>query len=156
MIIVTGSPGTGKTELARQLARKLGYEYVDVNLLIKKQKISDGFDEEKQCEIIDTEKLNKVLVEKYKGKNAIVDSHLSHYLPAEFVDLCIVTKCNLKVLEKRLMQRGYDEKKIRDNLDAEIFDICLTEAKEAGHKVVVVDTSQGFEIDKLIKQWGLK
>ena len=67
---------------------------------------------------------------------------MSHYLPKKYVDLCIVTKCGLKKLKKRLEKRKYNKKKIRENLDCEIFDICLNEAMEKGHKVKIVDTSK--------------
>lgn len=86
-------------------------------------------------------------------KNGIViDSHLSHYLPKRYVDLCVVTKCDLKKLEKRLRKRGYSKEKIRENLDAEIFDICLEEAGESGHKVIIVDTGKKIDMKKIIKQ----
>ena len=72
----------------------------------------------------------------------MIDSHLSHYLPPKYVSLCIVTKCELKNLEKRLKKRGYVQTKIRENLDCEIFDICLNEAKENKHKIKIVDTTK--------------
>ena len=75
-------------------------------------------------------------------KLLVIDSHLSHYLPKKYVKLCVVTKCDLKVLKKRLEKRKYSKGKVRENLDAEIFDVCLNEAKELGHKVKVVDTTK--------------
>ena len=45
-------------------------------------------------------------------------------------------------LEKRLQERKYSKKKIRENLDAEIYQICLNEAKEKKHKLIVFDTSK--------------
>ena len=59
---------------------------------------------------------------------------------------------NIKVLEKRLEKRGYGKEKIRENLDVEIFDTCLTEANEAGHDVVVVDTTKGYKITQVVKE----
>ena len=32
--------------------------------------------------------------------------------------------------------------KIRTNLDCEIFDVCLVEALDKGHKVKIIDTSK--------------
>lgn len=87
-------------------------------------------------------------------KGIIIDSHLSHYLPSKYVDLCIATKCGLKELKKRLKNKGYDENKIRENLDAEVFDICLNEAKESGHKVIVIDTTKGININAISKEIG--
>ncbi|RMF55048.1 AAA family ATPase [Candidatus Woesearchaeota archaeon] len=158
IIAVSGTPGTGKSTLAKELAKALRYYYVDVLKFIKENKLSDGFDKERDCEIIDVKKLNKALEKFLKSKNAVVDSHLSHNLPKKLVDICIITKCELKELRRRLELRKYSEKKIRENLEAEIFDTCYQEADQKGHKTIVVDTTKGFkikEIIKLIKIMGL-
>ena len=142
-IIVSGTPGTGKTELAKELAKKLKYKYIDINKLIKENNLSDGYDRKKECEIVDTEKLSKFLVGfiKKSKKNLVIDSHLAHYLPKKYIDLCIITKCGLKELKKRLEKRKYSKEKIRENLDSEIFDICLNEAIEKGHTILIIDTT---------------
>jgi len=145
-IIVTGSVGTGKTTLAKKLAKDLNHKYIDVNKIISENKLDEGYDEERKCKIIDTKKLNKVLIVMIKKeKNLVIDSHLSHYLPGKYVDKCIVTKCDLKELEKRLKKRKYSKEKIRENLDAEIFDVCLIEAKEQGYNIEIVDTTKNLK-----------
>ena len=58
---------------------------------------------------------------------------------------------------KRLVKRKYSVKKIRDNLDAEIFDVCLNEAKEKGHFTFIIDSTIGIKkdaIDTLIGEIG--
>jgi adenylate kinase len=148
VIIVSGTPGTGKTTYAKKLAKEKGYLYVDVNKVILANKLSEGYDFNRDTKIIDTEKLNKALIsrieqeKKKKTKGLVIDSHLSHYLPKKYVDLCIITKCELKELKKRLVKRCYPKDKVRENLDAEIFEVCKVEAQENGHKVKVVDTSK--------------
>jgi len=143
-IIITGTPGTGKTTVAKELSKRFGFNYIDVNDVIKKYNLSEGYDDDRMCEIVDTEKLKKVLISliKRSEKRLIIDSHLSHFLPKTHVKLCIITKCCLSELKRRLKQRGYSEKKIRENLDADIFDVCFIEAKEAGHKVIIVETDK--------------
>lgn len=162
-IIVTGTPGTGKTTLSKQLARKLSLNYLDVNLIIKKYGLSEGYDKKRKTKIIDTKKLNKAIImemtnykkaRKIKTNGVIIDSHLSHYLPKKYVDLCIVTKCSLKVLKKRLENKGYSKNKVRENLDAEIFGICLEEAKENGHNVLIIDTTKGINTRDFFKKAG--
>jgi len=152
VIAVTGTPGTGKTTLSKKLALKLGFSYLDVNKIIKKYNLSEEYDKKRKTKIIDIKKLNKELIKEIKSiKNGlIIDSHLSHYLPKKNVDVCIVTKCNLKLLEKRLKKRRYSKLKIRENLDSEIFDICSNEAKEKGHKVLVVDTTKTVNMSKIL------
>lgn len=156
VIIVTGSVGTGKTTLATRLAKKLNFHYLDANKVIKRYNISEGYDKKRDTNIIDTKKLNIALIKEminYRKteRGIIIDSHLSHYLPKRHVDFCIVTKCNLKELESRLRNKKYSRDKIRENLDAEIFDVCLSESKEKGHKVLVVDTTKGINIEKIME-----
>ena len=152
VVIITGTPATGKSTLARLLDGKFGYSLIDTNKLVKK--LSEGFDKKRHCVIVDSKRLNKELIstiKRHKGQNLVIDSHLSHYLSPKYVDLCIVTKCSLKQLKKRLEERYKDKDKVRENLDAEIFDICHNEAKDLGHKVVVVDTTKGINIAKVKK-----
>ena len=154
-IICTGTPGTGKTKIAKLIAKKYSLDYVDVGEEIRKNKLYSYYDKKLCSYVIDKKKLVKLLrglVKKHK--NAILDSHLSHYLDKKHVKLCIVVKCDIGILKKRLEKRRYNKKKIRENLDAEIFYVCLVEAIELGHRVVVVDTSKGFKnvfIDKVGK-----
>ena len=152
-VIVTGSPGTGKSKVARLIAEKLKGEYVDVNRLVKNKKIKSKYDKKLMTSIIDVKILNKYLIRMIKEskKLLVIDSHLSQYLPKKYVKLCVVTKCDLKILKKRLEKRGYSKEKIRENLDAEIFDVCLVEAKEAGHKIIIVDTTKGVTKGKFFK-----
>jgi len=142
-IIVSGTPGTGKTEIAKELAKKLKYKYINVNKLIKENSLSDGYDNEKKCEIVDVKKLSRFLIGfiKKSKQNLIIDSHLAQYIPQKHVDLCIITKCDLKELNKRLKKRKYIKEKTRENLDSEIFDICLNEAAEKGHTILIFDTT---------------
>ena len=140
-IIVSGIPGTGKTTVAKKIANEKDYIYVDVKEVIKKHNLSEGYDKARDTEIIDIDRLNKALIEIIETeRNVVIDSHLSHYLPKKYVDKCIITKCDLKELKKRLAKRGYSKEKIRENLDAEIFDTCRVEALEAGYDIEVVYT----------------
>ena len=153
-IIVTGTPCTGKTTLAKEIAKRFKFKYVDANKIVKDNDLSDGYDKERDCEIVDVKNLNKVLKaiikEEYK---VVIDSHLSHELPNDLVDLCIVTKCNLKELEKRLKERDYSKEKIRENLDSEIFDICFVEAKENNHEILIIETDMEIPWEELAKRF---
>jgi adenylate kinase len=172
VIIVTGSVGSGKTTLSKKIAKRLGFEYIDVNRLIEKEKISCGYDRKRKCKIIDIKRLNKSivkLIEDFKKpikiktnvkklknkkikKGMVIDSHLSHFLPKRYLDLCIVTKCDLKMLNNRLKRRKYSKEKIKENLECEIFDVCLDEARERKHKVIIINTTKGIKIDEISKK----
>ena len=143
LIIITGTPCTGKSTLAKALARKLGYKRVDLHHYYKT--ISSGYNKKKQAYDIDKKKFIAFVKKKLSPTKTglIIDSHISHLLPSKIVDLCIVLTCsNLKLLQKRLKKRKYSKEKIRENLDAEIFQVCLLEAREQKHKIIVFDTSK--------------
>jgi len=152
-IIVTGTPGTGKTTVAKRLAKELNWKYIDVNKFITKERLSEGYDWKKKCKIVDEKKLGRALAKLITDSkdDLVIDSHLSHYISPKSVDLCIVTRCNLKLLRRRLKSRGYTESKIKDNLESEIFEVCLTEAQENGHQVIIVDTDSKVDYEKLTK-----
>ena len=162
VICVTGTPGTGKTTIAKKLAKKLDFYYLDVNESIKKHKLSEGYDKIRKTRIVNIKKLNRFLInyiKQFKNLNKkfngiVIDSHLSHYLPRKYADFCIVTKCNIKELNKRLKKKKFHKGKIQENIQAEIFDVCCNEAVEIKHNVIVVDTTKAFNMNKILKQLG--
>ncbi|MFH1376721.1 MAG: AAA family ATPase [Candidatus Woesearchaeota archaeon] len=149
-IIITGSVATGKSIIAKKLAKELKHKYLDVNKLIIKEKLREKYSKKLESYPVDIKKLNKSLIKKIKeNKKIIIDSHLSHYLPKKYVDLCIVTICDIKELKKRLKKRKYSEKKIKENLETEIFNTILIEAKENKHNILVIDTTKGYNIKQI-------
>ena len=64
----------------------------------------------------------------------IVDGHLSHFLD---LDLCIVVRCDLKILRQRLHARKYTACKIMDNLESEICEVILDESMKKFKHVIV-------------------
>ena len=146
LIAISGTPGTGKSTLAKYLAKKMKYFRLDLSAYYPE--LSKGYNFKKHCYEINLEKLKSLVKKTKKNRDLIIDSHISHLLPRKEVNLCIIVTCSdLKKLQKRLQKRGYSPQKIRENLDAEIFQVCLMEAKEMKHKVIVVDSSP--RIDKI-------
>jgi len=150
-IIISGTPATGKSTLAKLLSKKLNFYHLNLKPLLKK--ISEGYDRKKQCYVIDLKKLKKEIINiiKKEKQNIIFNSHLIHHLPKKYVNICIITKCsNLKILKQRLQKRKYSKKKIEENLECEIFDLCLNEAKENKHNILTIDTCKKINQKELI------
>ena len=146
VIVVTGTPGTGKTKLSKRIAKDKDYLYIDVKRLIKKFKLHEKFDKKRKSWIVNVDKLNEVLLDiigiaRDEGqKGLVLDSHLAHYLPHKYVDLCIVTRTDPKKLYSRLKDRKYSKFKISENVEAEIMQVILEEARTKNHKIKVVYT----------------
>ena len=92
-IIVTGSVCSGKTTLAKLIAKKYNYKYLDVNKIIKENKLQEAYDKVLDSYIIDENKLVNVLKKQIESskKKLVIDSHMAHYLPKKYIELCIVT-----------------------------------------------------------------
>lgn len=150
LIVITGTPGTGKSTLAKLLAKKLKLPRLNLHQFYKQ--ISLRYNAKKQCYDLDNKKVLALVQKelKHNKTDIIIDSHISHLLPKKLVRLCIVLQCsNLKQLQRRLKKRKYSKKKIRENLDAEIFQVCLLEAQERKQKLLVFDTSAKNNFDTL-------
>ena len=150
-IIVTGTPGTGKTTFAKSLCKRFDFTYLDANNIIEHKRLKERYDSKAKTYVVDETKLALELVNAIKNskKMLVIDSHLSQFVPSRYVRLCFVTKTDIKILGQRLKKRGYDRAKIQENLQSEIFDICLNEAMEKKHKIVVIDTSKKVDFSKI-------
>jgi adenylate kinase len=138
-IIITGTPGTGKTTIAKNLAKKLKLEYVDGKKVIEKKRLREGYDKELEAAIVDEKKLAKEF-EKYS--NVVIDSHLSYFMNPKKVDLCVVLRCDTKELIRRLKKRKYNQEKIKENVQAEIMNVCGEDAFQRGHTVLEINTTR--------------
>ncbi len=45
-ILITGTPGTGKSTLSAKVAKALNYEHINVPQMVKENNLHDGYDEE--------------------------------------------------------------------------------------------------------------
>ncbi|MBW6462435.1 MAG: adenylate kinase family protein [DPANN group archaeon] len=134
--MISGTPGTGKTQVSGILAKKLGFELISVNDFAESHGLVEGTDEARESLIIDEEKL-KVEIEKLSG-DIVLEGHLAHFC---YADLVVILRTNPLELEKRLLSRNWAPQKITENVEAEILDIILQEAVEINSYVVEIDTS---------------
>jgi broad-specificity NMP kinase len=67
-IVVTGTPGVGKTTHAEQLAQNLGFKHVSINQIVKDEGFHEGKDEELGSWIVDEDKVSKTQLLSYPSK----------------------------------------------------------------------------------------
>ncbi|MED6233819.1 Adenylate kinase isoenzyme 6 [Ataeniobius toweri] len=61
-ILLTGTPGVGKTTLGKELAARTGLTFVNIGELAHEGQYYDGYDEEYQCPILDEDRVSSVLL----------------------------------------------------------------------------------------------
>ena len=133
-VAVTGTPGVGKTSACALITRM---RIVHVNDLVDELGLVSGYDRARRTKEVDVPKLAKA-VAKMEG-DMLLEGHFSHLLGPE---LAIVLRCSPAVLEKRLKKKGWPEKKIRENVEAEAVDVALIEAIENVSEVCEIDTTK--------------
>lgn len=57
-ILITGTPGTGKSVLGTELSIRSGMNYINVGELAKENNFYEGWDEERQCHVLDEDRVS--------------------------------------------------------------------------------------------------
>ena len=139
-LVITGTPGTGKTKIAPLFARAFEAELIALSGFVKRHGLSTKKTGEK---IVDIKRLRrKLLHELQRKKNYIVEGHLAceFMIPADFIVVC---RCNPVILMKRLLSRRYKKKKVEENLLAEVLDYCSQRVdSEYNKNYFEIDTSK--------------
>ncbi len=156
-IIITGSPGVGKTSAAKALGKKLGCPMLNEKQFALEEKIGKWNPEEDELVIplIPYAKaLNKLFTKK---KNIIIEGHLLCELKAK-PDFIILIRLNPELLEGRLHLRNYSEEKVQDNVFCEGIDYCKKHLLRNYPEKKIIEVQSGKSIkdtlDRIIK--GLK
>jgi adenylate kinase len=152
-IVVTGSPATGKTAVARALAEKLGITCVGVNEFAVKNKLYRREKGAKELVVDISRVAPKLRILLHKLDGYVVEGHLA----CEFAlpcDAVAVLRCNPSLLKRRYAKRKYAKKKSDENLLAEMLDYCLVAAEDnyGREKIVQVDLSARKSVDAILSQ----
>ena len=158
IIAITGTPGTGKTSVANHL-RENGFKVVDLNKLAIDKRLLSGYDKKRNSKIVDIDKVNDYLTDlKPEDDIIFIEGHLSHLL--KNVDFVVLIRMHPKKLKKNLLKKGWQQEKIKENIQAEILDIILCESVDlhGSNPLIEIDsTDKSIEdvssiILKLVKE----
>jgi len=145
VIIISGTPGTGKTRVASILAKKINGLHIDLSKLVLKEKLYKEIDKERETAVADLNKLIPRLIEIIKSTNSpiIIEGHYAEIVPASLVDVAIILRTHPKELEKRLKEKKFKKSKIRENIQAEILGVCSYNALNTygKEKIYEIDTT---------------
>lgn len=147
-ILVTGTPGVGKSTLCQKLSEITGLQWLEISKIAKDNNCLEEYDEVYQCPVLDEDKLLDGLEDVMcKGGN-IVDYHSCEFFPERWFDVVFVLRADNTTLYDRLTSRGYTGKKLEDNIDCEIFQTILEEAKNS-YNVNIVHELNNVNPDEL-------
>lgn len=140
-IIITGTPGVGKTTHCEELAQKSGLKHLSINDVVKQHNIGEKSDDpdDPNLQIVDEDRLLDCIENDLEEGGQIIDWHACDLFPPSMIDLVVVIRCENGVLYDRLKGRGYGEKKLQENLDCEIMEVLVQEARDAYEGEMVVE-----------------
>ncbi len=154
-ILITGSPGVGKSNIAKELAKKLKMPVLNEKDFALKQGIGEWDHEENEL-VVPLEKLEKGLKKHMKGqKNAILEGHLLCEIGLP-VDIVMVIRVHPELLETRLELKKYSQQKIYDNVFCEGIDYCKKHAFKnySEKKIVEIKNEKGIKeaLSRILKE----
>lgn len=138
-IVITGNPGVGKHTIGRKLSQKLELQIIDINEIAKNSGLFEKNDESND---VDAEKLKEILREKILDKHIII-GHLAPYvLDNKKINRVIVLRRNPYDLIQVYNERGYSDKKSKENASSEILGVITYDAiNQFQDKVVQINVT---------------
>ena len=134
---------------------------------MREHKFYDGRDDELDSYFLDEDKLLdhlEAIFKDHEDKGIICDYHACELFPERWFDLVLVLRTGTKVLFDRLTKRGYSDVKRDQNMECEIMQVVLDEAREnyapeIVHEVTsdtIEDMNANVErVQAWIQQWML-
>jgi adenylate kinase len=132
IILITGTPGVGKSIMAAKLSKHLDCRYVDISTLVKTKKLYDRVDKKRATLVANQRRLRtaiNMIIRSNRNRPLVISTHyLGSYLPTKRVKYCFVLRLNPEKLRQRLASRKWSGPKIKENVEAELVGVCLSEA----------------------------
>ena len=106
---------------------------------MKEKSLHDGWDEEYKSFVLDEDRLLDEMEDQMEAGGAVVEYHGADLFPERWFDLVLVLRTDNSTLYGRLESRGYTQRKLTDNVEAEIMQVILDEAREAYREEIVIE-----------------
>ncbi|MFQ5832726.1 MAG: adenylate kinase family protein [Candidatus Thorarchaeota archaeon] len=146
VILVGGTPGTGKSEAARMLGERLGVRVLSLGDLARNAGCISAYDGDRDTSIVDEDCLVSAILQEIEDldRRIVAEGHYIDLVPYSSVARVFVLRTHPEVLKHRLIQRGWPKAKIEENVEAEVIGVCQLDAYEAyGEDMVTeIDTTE--------------
>ena len=143
IIVISGTPGVGKSTLAKLLAQQRHAQLLELSKFVKLQRLYRKYDKSARSYVIDQTRVRRELekyFEAHKQEEVIFVAHsLGGFFPPTRRTLALVIRLDPLVLTRRLRRRGWSRKKIWENVESELIDLPLYEAVKALGRAKVLE-----------------
>jgi adenylate kinase len=143
VILITGTPCTGKTTLATKLAAQLNAQYINLTEFAQKEHLVARKDKQRDTDIINETKMRQKLqqtIDNATPAEIVIDGHYAAAVaPKAAITKIIVLRRNPIELRQLMQNKGFNQQKQDENLAAEILDVCLIEALQQHPKEKVCE-----------------
>ncbi|MCE4607066.1 MAG: AAA family ATPase [Desulfurococcales archaeon] len=157
IIIITGTPGTGKTTVSRLISRELNCTHIDVSALVEEMKWGEPDPTGRETLVLtNIEELIQYVGKINKNRECvIVDTHYPGIFDSLAKDIMavFVLRTHPKIIARRLIERKWGAKKIAENAEAELLGVIENEALRRFKCVISIDTTNknASEVSQSIK-----
>ena len=140
--LITGNPATGKSTLAKALEKRLnGFTLIEISDFIREHQLIDGYDRKRNVEVYSPDVVAESIEKFLKSQSHVILTGPPLNLnPVEDFFAVVLSCLKPDVLKKRMRARHYEERKIEENIEAELLGIVLGEVESWFEHVLVLDT----------------
>ncbi|MFP3230602.1 MAG: AAA family ATPase [Caldisphaera sp.] len=152
-IIISGTPGTGKSSIGKILSDEINCKYIEVSEFAIRKGLVLPDETGRNTYVIKEDELKEEILKESNGLTILV----THY-PDIFLDddrfylntaFVILLRTNPLILMKRLENKGWDNKKIYENVLAEAFNTIAEDIYDYNDMIIEIDTTNVKPEDSL-------
>jgi adenylate kinase len=121
--------------------------------LVKQKRLYLEYDPEYDSHVLDEDALIQELepLTHDPSRGLILEYHSNDLFPSEWIDAVFVLRTDNTILYDRLVSRGYEGKKLQQNIECEIFQTILEEAREAFDQVIELQSNSDQDMENNIR-----